>query len=147
MSSTREGGGGGSGVARGSVSMEDGGHGGLAEGFGVVAESEMDRFMSSFDRDCVALFEKQLQAEQTYHRTTTFAFSDIIPFAKNGMQAIHQDSFTQCFQVGAVAVWVGDGGCVCHLEALRMRTSCSRPGARVCLCVMVCDTMCDGVMV
>ncbi len=39
-----------------------------------------------------------------YQRTTTFGFLDVAPFLRNGMDAIRQDTFTQCFEVRGLLV-------------------------------------------
>ncbi|EDQ84773.1 uncharacterized protein MONBRDRAFT_29885 [Monosiga brevicollis MX1] len=71
----------------------------VAEGFGArLEETELDVFLNAFDRECVSDFVSQISNEQSYDCTTTFAFSDIVPFARNGFEAIVHDSFTQCFE-------------------------------------------------
>lgn len=80
--------------------VKDDNAGPVAEGFGArLAESEMDTFMNEFDQQCVDEFAKQVSSEKSYNRITTFAFSDICPYVTDSMKSIHQDSFTQCFQV------------------------------------------------
>eukprot|EP00730_Choanoeca_flexa_P016445 TRINITY_DN7768_c0_g1_i5.p1 TRINITY_DN7768_c0_g1~~TRINITY_DN7768_c0_g1_i5.p1 ORF type:complete len:446 (+),score=41.90 TRINITY_DN7768_c0_g1_i5:21-1358(+) len=70
-----------------------------ADGFGFAQDvAEMEHFLSCFDQACVEDFERQLRLEASYDCTTTYAFSDLIPFANNGFNSIVRDSFTQCFQ-------------------------------------------------
>lgn len=59
----------------------------------------MDTFLAAFDAQVIGEFERQIKHEQTSRRVTTFGFLDIAPFIRNAVEAIQQDSFTQCFQV------------------------------------------------
>jgi hypothetical protein len=77
----------------------------IAEGFGARPDqTEMDSFLGDFDCQMAEEFGRQMRAEQNStkrKRITTFGFLDIAPFARNAIEAIQQDSFTQCFQVRA----------------------------------------------
>lgn len=73
----------------------------VAEGFAVTnGQTEMDKWMMKMEQMCTQELEKQLIVETShnYKKTTTFGFLDIAPFVRNGMEAIYQDSFTQCFE-------------------------------------------------
>lgn len=72
----------------------------VAEGFGAQPDAgEMEAFMEEFTSSFTQELETQLktESEDAYKRTTTFGFMDLAPFVRNGMEAIVQDSFTQCF--------------------------------------------------
>lgn len=77
-------------------------HHSIAEGLGATPDaSEMDTFLGAFDATVISEFERQIKHEQTAatRRVTTFGFLDLAPFIRNSVEAIQQDSFTQCFQV------------------------------------------------
>ena len=40
-----------------------------------------------------------MEHRPSYQRTTLFGFTDIAPFARNAMECLVGDSFTQCFEV------------------------------------------------
>eukprot|EP00054_Salpingoeca_dolichothecata_P010707 m.59615 g.59615 ORF g.59615 m.59615 type:complete len:430 (+) comp19116_c0_seq1:70-1359(+) len=73
----------------------------VAEGFGAhLDDNEMDRWMEKFASACDDEFAHQMteEANKNYQRTTTFGFLDVAPFVRNSMEAVVQDSFTQCFE-------------------------------------------------
>ncbi len=55
------------------------------------------RFADGYSKD----FEKQIthEREKSYKRVTTFGFTDLAPFARNAVECLVSDSFTQCFEV------------------------------------------------
>ena len=55
------------------------------------------RFADGFARE----FEKQIshEREKAYKRVTAFGFTDMSPFARNAVESLVSDSFTQCFEV------------------------------------------------
>ena len=57
----------------------------------------LGRFSDGYARE----FEKQIQREKesSYKRVTQFGFTDLAPFARNGVECLVTDSFTQCFEV------------------------------------------------
>ena len=52
-------------------------------------------------------FEKQIlkERESSYKRVTTFGFTDLSPFARNAVECLVSDSFTQCFEVCSDCIW------------------------------------------